>query len=80
MIVYELLTLAPPWDNVAPESIEGRVRSGERPQLPEIKESPVRALLSDLMVKTWSANPALRPEFEEIVLLLKPLGDLYLSI
>ena len=80
MIVYELLTLSTPWTGELAEKIEELVRSGARPPLPQIKESPVRALLSDMMVKTWSANPALRPEFEEIVLLLKPLGDLYLSI
>jgi len=79
MILYEILNLSPPWGDDSAEAIEGKVRGNERPPLPDARDSPVRVLLRDLIVKTWDQNPSVRPEFEEIVLFLRPLEDFYLA-
>ena len=68
MTSYEILTGCVPFEELAANDYDAVVR-GRRPQLPH----PMNSRLTELLCRCWHSNPAERPSFEEIGLVLESM-------
>lgn len=66
IILWELLTRQRPWDNWSPQDVSTAVRRGTRLPIPQELQNPALVFLSEVMQLCWSANPTLRPTFEQL--------------
>uniref|UniRef100_A0A6N2LKP4 non-specific serine/threonine protein kinase n=1 Tax=Salix viminalis TaxID=40686 RepID=A0A6N2LKP4_SALVM len=77
IVLWELLTGKIPYDYLTPlQAAVGVVQKGLRPTVP--KNTPPK--LAELLEKCWQQDPALRPDFSEIIEILQriakePVGD-----
>lgn len=67
IVLWELLTLKLPYENMTPLQAAIGVRRGERPVIP----TNTHPKLVRLMQRCWDADPLIRPAFSEIELELK---------
>lgn len=63
LIMYELLTGRPPYENMDFFLFIASIAQGKRPSLSDIKDECICSFLN----KCWNENPNLRPTFKEIV-------------
>ena len=64
MVLFELLSQSPPFQNVLDPNME--IRENIRPQIdPRKAQSPV--LLQELICRCWHQDPDMRPRMEEVV-------------
>jgi len=70
LIVYELLTGRPVFPpTIPPLVLMKKAASNERPELPASMSAPAKRLIK----RCWSADPDMRPTFDEIVLSLNQI-------
>ncbi|XP_071691409.1 serine/threonine-protein kinase STY46 [Rutidosis leptorrhynchoides] len=71
VVLWELLTGKIPYDYLTPlQAAVGVVQKGLRPTIP--KSTPPK--LAELLVKCWQQDPSLRPDFSEIIEILKQIA------
>jgi serine/threonine protein kinase len=83
VVLWELMTLQMPWENVNPWAIVGGIRQGRRLEIPNRDDIPSavpsNALYDQyicLMQKCWAQRPGDRPKVEEVVSSLRQIaGD-----
>lgn len=72
MILFEIASGEPPFEDKRPEEIEGLVRRGERPDMEAIPPDCPEPL-QRLMVACWAQNPQKRPTIHHAVQVLEAL-------
>nr|XP_043623977.1 serine/threonine-protein kinase STY46 [Erigeron canadensis] len=71
IVLWELLTGKLPYEYLTPlQAAVGVVQKGLRPTIP--KNTPPK--LADLLEKCWQQDPSLRPDFTEIIEILKQIS------
>ncbi|BFG17570.1 hypothetical protein CerSpe_038450 [Prunus speciosa] len=71
VVLWELLTGKLPYENLTPlQAAVGVVQKGLRPTIPR----HTNPMLMELMERCWQQDPSLRPEFSEIVKMLKHIA------
>ncbi|KAK1419356.1 hypothetical protein QVD17_28522 [Tagetes erecta] len=71
VVLWELLTGKLPYEYLTPlQAAVGVVQKGLRPTIP--KNTPPK--LADLLEKCWQQDPSLRPDFTEIIEILKQIA------
>ncbi|KAK9812343.1 hypothetical protein WJX73_004122 [Symbiochloris irregularis] len=80
VVLWELITMQLPWDNMNPFQIMRALTEGERLDLPDptpveaaAGEGPIVKGLTDLIAKCWAHDPAARPTFPTIIASLRSL-------
>ncbi|XP_062022970.1 serine/threonine-protein kinase STY46 [Rosa rugosa] len=70
IVLWELLTGKLPYEYLTPlQAAVGVVQKGLRPTIPK----QTHPKLTELLEKCWQQDPALRPDFSEIIEMLQPL-------
>ncbi|XP_050232465.1 serine/threonine-protein kinase STY46-like isoform X2 [Mercurialis annua] len=71
VVVWELLTGKLPYEYLTPlQAAVGVVQKGLRPTIPK----HTHPKLAELLEKCWQQDPALRPDFSEIIATLQPIA------
>ncbi|CAB4265505.1 unnamed protein product [Prunus armeniaca] len=71
VVLWELLTGKLPYENLTPlQAAVGVVQKGLRPTIPR----HTNPMLMELMERCWQQEPSLRPEFSEIVKMLRHIA------
>jgi sterile alpha motif and leucine zipper-containing kinase AZK len=66
MVLYEVISREPPFEDQDPADIESLVRNGSRPDLEAVPPDCPPKLL-DLMIQCWAQDPKKRPTFPDIL-------------
>lgn len=85
IVLWELLTWELPWGNLYPWAIAHNVQRRERPAIPATSELPGMTpdadgnipgltLYIELMQRCWAQEPSDRPDFQEIIKVLKDIS------
>lgn len=73
ILLWELLTGKLPYEYLTPlQAAVGVVQKGLRPTIPK----NTHPKLAELLERCWQQDPALRPDFSEIILILQQIADL----
>lgn len=73
ILLWELLTGKLPYEYLTPlQAAVGVVQKGLRPTIPK----NTHPKLAELLERCWQQDPALRPNFSEIILILQQIADL----
>ena len=66
VVIWELLTRQVPWDDLANEQIELKIRSGKRLELPASTGDVMLQTLLDICTASWIEHPLKRPSIQDI--------------
>lgn len=66
MVLFELLSQSPPFDNIVIQNRNKAVKDGKRPNL-DVKETHSPLLFQELMSICWEQDPDNRPRMEQVV-------------